>query len=54
MKKALAAILTLAATPALAHVGHGETSSFAAGVAHPLMRARPRRGAWSPSACGRR
>ncbi len=24
------------ATPAFAHVGHGETSSFAAGLAHPL------------------
>jgi len=38
MKKAaaLAALLLLAATPALAHVGVGSTVSFAAGVAHPL------------------
>jgi urease accessory protein len=28
--------LMLGASPALAHVGHGATASFAAGVAHPL------------------
>ncbi|MDX2265528.1 MAG: HupE/UreJ family protein [Hyphomicrobiales bacterium] len=31
-----AVILTLAATPALAHVGAGHTGSFLAGVAHPI------------------
>ncbi len=38
MKKtaALAALLALTASPALAHVGIGSTASFAAGVAHPL------------------
>ena len=35
-KLALVTLLTLAASPAFAHVGHGETSSFAAGLAHPL------------------
>jgi urease accessory protein len=29
-------LLMLGASPALAHVGHGSTASFAAGVAHPL------------------
>jgi urease accessory protein len=33
---ALAAVATLAATPAFAHVGIGATSGFAAGFAHPL------------------
>jgi urease accessory protein len=28
--------LVLGASPALAHVGHGATASFAAGIAHPL------------------
>jgi urease accessory protein len=28
--------LVLGASPALAHVGHGSTASFAAGLAHPL------------------
>jgi len=28
--------LVLGASPALAHVGHGTTASFAAGIAHPL------------------
>ena len=36
MRKSLTTLFVLAATPALAHVGHGETSSFAAGLAHPL------------------
>src|ERR1043166_670922 len=38
MKKILSvtALLTLAAEPALAHVGAGSTASFAAGGAHPL------------------
>ena len=38
MKKILplAALLTLAASPAFAHVGVGSTASFAAGVAHPF------------------
>lgn len=36
MKKIIVALLTLTAAPAFAHVGHGETSSFAAGLAHPL------------------
>jgi len=38
MKKiaAFAALLTLSASPAFAHVGVGSTASFAAGVAHPL------------------
>ena len=30
------AILLLGASPAFAHVGHGTTESFAAGIAHPL------------------
>jgi urease accessory protein len=30
------ALLILGVTPALAHVGHGATASFAAGIAHPL------------------
>lgn len=30
------ALLILGVTPALAHVGHGATESFAAGLAHPL------------------
>ena len=33
---AIVALLMLGASPALAHVGHGSTASFAAGVAHPL------------------
>ncbi len=33
---AVAAVMMLFATPAFAHVGHGETSSFAAGLAHPF------------------
>lgn len=33
---ALATLLALGASPALAHVGGGSTASFAAGVAHPL------------------
>ena len=39
MKRLLPALLVLAfgASPAFAHVGHGSTASFAAGVAHPLM-----------------
>ena len=39
MKRLLPALLLLAfgASPAFAHVGHGTTASFAAGVAHPLM-----------------
>jgi urease accessory protein len=38
MKRILtaAALLALGASPAFAHVGHGATSSFAAGFAHPL------------------
>lgn len=32
----LVTLLTLGASPALAHVGVGSTASFAAGVAHPL------------------
>ncbi len=38
MKKIIpiVALLALSASPALAHVGHGSTASFAAGVAHPL------------------
>jgi urease accessory protein len=38
MKRLLsvAALLALGADPALAHPGHIETSSFAAGIAHPL------------------
>jgi urease accessory protein len=32
----IAALLILSVTPALAHVGHGSTESFAAGIAHPL------------------
>lgn len=38
MKRILsaAALLALGAGPALAHPGHIETSSFAAGIAHPL------------------
>jgi urease accessory protein len=32
----IVAILLLGVTPALAHVGHGSTESFAAGIAHPL------------------
>lgn len=38
MKKTLsfATLLMLMGAPAFAHVGHGETSSFAAGIAHPL------------------
>jgi len=35
-KIALVTLLSLAASPAFAHVGHGSTASFAAGVAHPL------------------
>ena len=31
-----AALLMLAAGPAIAHVGHGSTASFAAGLGHPL------------------
>jgi urease accessory protein len=30
------ALFLLGVTPALAHVGHGATESFAAGIAHPL------------------
>ena len=39
MKRLLPTLLVLAfgASPAFAHVGHGSTASFAAGVAHPLM-----------------
>ncbi len=38
MKRILLVLVTLVlgASPALAHVGHGATSSFAAGIAHPL------------------
>jgi urease accessory protein len=38
MKKMLSIVtlLMLGASPAFAHVGHGSTASFAAGVAHPL------------------
>jgi urease accessory protein len=38
MKRILLVLVTLVlgASPALAHVGHGATSSFAAGLAHPL------------------
>jgi urease accessory protein len=32
----IAALLTLAAGPAIAHVGHSSTASFAAGLGHPL------------------
>ena len=32
----IAALLMLAAGPAIAHVGHGSTASFAAGLGHPL------------------
>lgn len=32
----IAALLTLAAGPAFAHVGHGSTASFTAGLGHPL------------------
>ena len=32
----IAALLMLAAGPAIAHVGHGSTASFTAGLAHPL------------------
>lgn len=39
MKRTLGLVtfFTLAAGPAFAHVGHGATSSFAAGLAHPLQ-----------------
>ncbi|MCF8477508.1 MAG: HupE/UreJ family protein [Pseudolabrys sp.] len=33
----IVALLLLGVSPALAHVGHDATASFAAGVAHPLM-----------------
>jgi urease accessory protein len=38
MKRIVPALmaLLLASSPALAHIGHGSTESFAAGVAHPL------------------
>ncbi|CAN1531033.1 HupE Hydrogenase/urease accessory protein [Paracoccaceae bacterium] len=40
MKKlTLASVVVLAATPALAHTGHGETSGFIAGMSHPLFGA---------------
>ena len=32
----IAALLMIAAGPAIAHVGHGSTTSFAAGLGHPL------------------
>jgi len=32
----IAALLTLAAGPAIAHVGHSSTASFTAGLGHPL------------------
>jgi urease accessory protein len=32
----IAALFMLAAGPAIAHVGHGSTASFAAGLGHPL------------------
>ena len=39
-KAALAAIvLTLLATPAFAHSGHGEVSGFVAGISHPIFGA---------------
>ncbi len=38
MKKlTLAAVLALAAGPALAHSGHGDTSGFVAGLGHPIF-----------------
>jgi urease accessory protein len=38
MKKlTLASIFALAAGPALAHTGHGETSGFIAGLSHPVF-----------------
>lgn len=33
------ALLTLVDAPAFAHVGHGETSGFAAGISHPILGA---------------
>ncbi len=33
------ALLTLVAAPAFAHVGHHETSGFAAGIGHPILGA---------------
>ena len=58
-------LLMLGASPALAHVGHGSTASFAAGVAHPLggldhMTVMVAVGLWAASraaarcGCGRR
>ena len=32
----IAALLMLAAGPAIAHVGHGSTASFTAGLGHPF------------------
>jgi len=38
MKKlTLASVLALAAGPALAHTGHGDTSGFVAGMSHPIF-----------------
>ena len=38
MKKlTLASVLALAAGPALAHSGHGDTSGFVAGMTHPIL-----------------
>lgn len=38
MKKLiLASVLALAAGPALAHSGHGDTSGFVAGLSHPVL-----------------
>ncbi len=34
---ALAVLIALAATPALAHTGHGDTEAFTSGLAHPLF-----------------
>ena len=61
MKKAIAALaaLVMLATPAAAHVGVGSTSSFMAGLAHPLtgadhMAAMLAVGLWSALAGGPR
>lgn len=36
-KLTLASVLALAAGPALAHTGHGDTSGFVAGMSHPVF-----------------
>jgi urease accessory protein len=39
MKKLLAVALALAASPALAHTGHGDANGFLQGLAHPIFGA---------------